>query len=90
MKDLEITTLSSKGQVVIPGSIRKELHIEAGSKFAVLTDGDNILLKKIDKPKIQDFKELIKKSRNLVKARGIDKSEVGKVIKNVRKSKSRN
>jgi len=90
MDHLEITTLSSKGQIVIPGTIREELSIETGSKFAVLTDGDNILLKKIDTPKVNDFKDLIKKSRALVKNLGIDKTEIAKVIKNVRKTKSNN
>lgn len=88
MKHLEITTLSSKGQVVIPRNIREELHIETGSKFAVITDGDNILLKKIEQPEVSDFKSLIKKSRALVKNSGFDKSQVDQVIKNVRKNKS--
>ena len=90
MEQLEITTLSSKGQIVIPGNIRKELHIEAGSKFTVLTDGENILLKKIDTPEVSDFTALIKKSRSLVKKSGFDKAQLDKVIQNVRKKKSSN
>ena len=34
MEEVEITRASMKGQVVIPESIRKRLHIIPGTKFA--------------------------------------------------------
>ena len=42
---METTKLSSKGQVVIPGSLRKSLHWEAGQELVVIDVGDGILLK---------------------------------------------
>ena len=45
---VEITKASSKGQVVIPTDIRKRLHIQKGSLFAVTSKKEMIVLKKID------------------------------------------
>lgn len=45
---VEITKASSKGQVVIPTDIRKKLHIQKGSLFAVTSKSEMIVMKKID------------------------------------------
>jgi|TARA_Y100000310_G_C20594550_1_gene769818 AbrB family looped-hinge helix DNA binding protein len=45
---MEITKLSSKGQVVIPSKIRVELGIEEGSVLGVEKIKDMVILKKID------------------------------------------
>jgi AbrB family looped-hinge helix DNA binding protein len=42
---METTKLSSKGQVVIPGSLRKSHHWESGQELVVIDVGDGILLK---------------------------------------------
>ena len=42
---METTKLSSKGQVVIPGPLRKSHHWEAGQELVVIDVGDGILLK---------------------------------------------
>ncbi len=65
----EITTISEKGQVVIPQSIRKELGIKPKNKFLVYGKGDTIIMKKLDLPdlkkewadifKLMDKKELM-------------------------------
>ena len=47
METIEITSVSSKGQVVIPKSIRSQLAIGEGTKFIIIADGSNLLLKKI-------------------------------------------
>lgn len=89
MEELEVATLSSKGQIVIPGSIRKDLNIEAGTKFLVLSDGDNILLKKLEMPDMEQFQALVLESRKLLRKSGVSKNDVGKIITDVRKKKSR-
>ncbi len=43
----EFTRTSSKGQIVIPSSIRKKLNISDGSLLAVTAQDDLIVLKKI-------------------------------------------
>jgi AbrB family looped-hinge helix DNA binding protein len=49
----EITTISEKGQVVIPQSIRKELGIKPKNKFLVYGKGDTIVMKKLDLPDLK-------------------------------------
>ena len=47
MVNINITTISSKGQVVIPAEMRK--NIKGGDKFIVIQNKDQIILKKADK-----------------------------------------
>lgn len=67
-EELEVTTMSEKGQVVIPQSIRKELGIKPKTKFIVYGRGDTVIMKKLELPdlkkewadifKLMDKKEL--------------------------------
>jgi len=54
---MEITKISSKGQIVIPQNIRKELNIEEGSVIGIEKMKDIIILKKIDTDLVRQFKE---------------------------------
>ncbi|MDD5192293.1 MAG: AbrB/MazE/SpoVT family DNA-binding domain-containing protein [Candidatus Nanoarchaeia archaeon] len=54
---MEITKISSKGQVVIPSKIRIELGIEEGSVLGVEKMKDMVILKKIDLDLVRQFKE---------------------------------
>jgi len=45
MAELEITTMSSKGQIVIPKEMREDF--EEGEKFVVMKNGDQIILKSV-------------------------------------------
>jgi antitoxin PrlF len=49
----EVTTISEKGQVVIPQSIRKELGIKPKNKFLVYGRGDTIIMKKLELPDLK-------------------------------------
>ena len=58
---MEITKLSTKGQVVIPEEIRKDL--EAGTVFIVSRQNELIILKKVEgltKKEMKEMKELDK------------------------------
>lgn len=50
----EITRVSSKGQVILPKSVRKELSIKKGTLLALTRRGELILLKKIKKPILKE------------------------------------
>ena len=39
------TTLSSKGQIIIPSALRAAHHWEAGTEFVIVDTGDGVLLK---------------------------------------------
>ena len=84
MNTLDVTTMSSKGQVVIPTDIRKELGLLTGVKLMVLTDGANLLLKPIQTPKLQAFHALVRRSRHYAKQAGLRKKTLAKALRTVR------
>lgn len=84
MNDFAVTSLSSKGQIVIPDNIRRKMGVKTGVKFTILTDGQNILLHPVERPKMAEFNYLIKESRQIIKEKGIKKAELKKIIKSVR------
>lgn len=53
---MEITKISSRGQIVIPQKIRDQLRISEGSVIAVDTSNEMIILKKIDVDLVNQFK----------------------------------
>ena len=54
---MEITKISSKGQIVIPQSIRNDMAINEGSVMAVERIKGMIVLKKIDVDLVSQFKK---------------------------------
>lgn len=80
---VEVTKISSKGQVVIPFDIRKELGLDNGSTIVVSKMKDYILMKKINVPDInKEFKKLTKWGANYAKKKGIkSEEEVFKMFK---------
>ena len=71
MTTFDITSLSSKGQIVIPNSLRKELGMKPGAKLVIFTDGAHLLIKPVQAPKIENFQKLIQESRALMKKKRI-------------------
>lgn len=66
----QITTISEKGQIVIPQSIRKELKIKPKTKFLVFGKGDTVIMKKLELPDVKKewdkiFKIMDKKNLKL-------------------------
>ena len=49
----QVTTISEKGQVVIPQSIRKQMGIKAKNRFLVYGKGDTIIMKKLEIPDLK-------------------------------------
>lgn len=47
LQDMDITKLSSKGQIVIPKEIRKDLHTKEGDLFMIGVSDNLIVLKKL-------------------------------------------
>jgi len=76
--------MSSKGQVVIPENIRKQLNLKAGAQFVVVGEKDVVILKSIAPPSIDEFGDLIAKARQKGKQAGIKKSDINNAIQNVR------
>ncbi|NLK46948.1 MAG: AbrB/MazE/SpoVT family DNA-binding domain-containing protein [Treponema sp.] len=80
----EVTALSSKGQIVLPKTLRDAMSLETGCKFIILTDGENILLKPVQEPNIKEFDKLIKESHAWAKKVGMKESDISAAIKTVR------
>ncbi len=85
MGTLATTKLSSKGQVVIPEDIRDQLGLKNGDQFVVMAEKDVVILKMISQPEMKKFTSLIKRARKQAKAAGLKKTDVQKVIMEVRK-----
>ena len=49
----EVTTISEKGQVMIPQAIRKELKIKPRTKFLVYGKGDTVIMKRLKLPDVK-------------------------------------
>ncbi len=59
--EFEVTTMSEKGQVVIPQSIRKELGIKPKTKLLVYGRGDTVIMKKLELPDLKkEWEDLFK------------------------------
>ena len=57
---MEITSMSTKGQIVIPRDLRKMLGLVSGSKLEILTDGKRILLRQLRPGQLKEFQRLIR------------------------------
>ncbi|MGI0041163.1 MAG: AbrB/MazE/SpoVT family DNA-binding domain-containing protein [Nitrosopumilaceae archaeon] len=86
LEDPEITTMSEKGQVVIPQELRKHLGIKPKTRFVVFVIGNNIVMRKLDMPDIKKewnsiFQSVDKKGLKL------DENDIAAEIKAYRKAK---
>jgi AbrB family looped-hinge helix DNA binding protein len=85
MSVVEITSMSSKGQIVIPAGVRNKLKIGDGTKFIVIQDGENILLKPIQQPNLSDFSKIIKMAEAIREELNLQESDIENVIAESRK-----
>jgi len=79
--------MTSKGQVVIPSSIRKSLGLEAGTQFVVVGEGDAIVLKSIQSPSFAEFDSLIQAAREQAQGAGLQPEDIRDAVKTVRSRK---
>jgi len=90
--DIEITKMTSKGQVVIPQSIRENNKVNEGEKFLVYEMGGSIILKRVkglEKTKnMEEFDSVFKSMWKTAKNRGITKKDIAEEIKAYRKEKN--
>ncbi len=81
------TKLSSKGQVVIPESIRKSLRLKEGDQFVVMGQGDSVIFKAITPPSLSQLGSLLAAARKQARAAGLRPSDVKAAIARVRRGK---
>ena len=85
----QILTVSSKGQITLPVSIRKLLSIDTGDKLVAYTSGDVIMLKILKLPSAEEFEASLDeaspdKAQKWAKSVGYSKNDVNDIIKSVR------
>ena len=88
MSEAATTTLSSKGQVVIPEEIRARLGLKAGAQFVVLGDKDVVIFKVLQPPAKRDFTALVQQARQAAKQSGMRRRDVTKTVARVRRRAS--
>jgi len=85
MDKIEITSMSSRGQVVIPFDIRRQLGLKEGEKFIVIGEDDTLLLKKVTMPSFKNFDRLLQKTRRYVTEKGVTPSDLREAITRARR-----
>ncbi len=73
--EVSTTVVSSKGQVVIPRSIREKVKLKAGEKLLAYGDKDTIVLKKISSS-LSELEKLASFGRKFAKQKGLKKKDV--------------
>jgi len=76
MANVSTTKMSSKGQIVIPDIIRKQLNLKPGSQFVVVGDKDVVILKNISPPALNEFDDLIAEARRKGGKVSLKKSDI--------------
>lgn len=83
----QVLTVSSKGQISLPVTIRKSLSIEAGDKLVAYTSGDVIMLKVLKLPTAEEFEASLDQAQKWASSVGYAEDDVNDIIKSVRRSK---
>ncbi len=87
MSTVATTTLSSKGQVVIPEEIRLQLCLEPGTEFVVIADRDVVIFKVLAPPALKEFATLVGRARQVAKQTGLTRGAIAKSVKKVRRTR---
>ena len=77
---VEVTKISSKGQIVIPLEIREKMDLEEGTPILISENDDSICMKKIEIPKIKSWNEVTKPFRKAAKQAGFTKDDLDRLM----------
>ncbi|MDI3474371.1 MAG: hypothetical protein PWQ79_1011 [Thermococcaceae archaeon] len=80
---MEVVKVSSKGQIVIPKSLREKLGIKEGEYLLIFSRGDVIVMKKLN----IDVEEILKEGEEAAKSLGVSEEDVAKAVREVRYGK---
>ena len=77
---VEITTASSKGQIVLPAALRQHLGVKQGMRFAVYGQGDTVILKKLKIPSVEELERLTGKLGKHAEKKGVRPEDIEGII----------
>jgi len=83
-QDIATTKMSSRGQVVIPQSIRDRLGLGPGVQFAVFGQKDVIMFKVLNPPAAAEFARLKRELQHQARQSGLKRSDIPKAVAKVR------
>jgi antitoxin PrlF len=81
---IEVLTLSSKGQLVLPKEMRDALSVGASDKLMAYCADGAIVLKPLKLPKEEAFVKAMGKTMAFASESGLKEDDVGKAIKEAR------
>ena len=81
---LATTKMSSRGQVVIPESIREKLGLEPGAQFGVVGQNDVVMLKLIEPPSMEEYPSLKKRLRRQARQAKLKRADIPKAVARAR------
>jgi len=84
MRMIELSKLSSKGQVVIPRSLRLKMGLKEGDRLIMFSSGDLIILRKVEGEK-SILGALSQFAREKAKKLNIDEKDVSEAVSWARK-----
>ena len=84
---VDVLTVSSKGQPVLPASMRKSLSIGSGTKLAAYASDDFIMLKVLRLPTTEEFKAKLDEAQSRAASAGYTEEDVDDIKKSVRARK---
>lgn len=88
---MNITKMSSRGQIVIPQDIREQLHVSEGTVFTIIGSKDTIILKKVPTPSkeelLKQLSNMAKEGRKRAERFGIKESDIPELVHKLRKAK---
>lgn len=84
---VDILKVSSKGQVVLPMSMRKRLSIETGARLVAYATEDCILLKVLHVPATDEFKAKMDEAQAWARSVGYTEEDISDIIKSTREKK---
>ncbi len=81
--DVNVTRMSSKGQIVVPMHLRKRLGAKEGTLFAVAGTSDSLLLKKMHTPSknelLAGIRKMARESGAILRTKGLKERDVIKM-----------
>ena len=84
---IDVLTLSTKGQLVLPSALRKSMSLAFGDKLVAYWSDGAIVLKKLELPSEDDFEKEIDETARFAKEAGIKGQDIADIIKEYRAEK---
>lgn len=85
MVEASTTTVSSKGQVVIPAKVRRAARLRKGEKVLVMAIDDTVILKKIVD---RSFEDAMKPVWEKVRKLGLSEQDIDALVEEARAKNS--